>query len=78
MAKAIIFDMGGVLYDSEPLHFEAEKAAAAHFGYKITEHELKEYPGWREDLFWDALIARHNLRATAEEMSAFKNRHSPP
>lgn len=72
MAKAIIFDMDGVLYDSEPLHFEAEKATLIHFGYRITEQELKEYLGWREDLLWNALIARHNLKATAEEMTAFK------
>jgi putative hydrolase of the HAD superfamily len=40
MIKAIIFDLDGVIVDSEPLHFEAHQKALKEFGMEIS---LKEY-----------------------------------
>ncbi|MBN2121670.1 HAD family phosphatase [Candidatus Micrarchaeota archaeon] len=71
MLKATIFDMDGVLIDSQPLHFMAEKETASHFGHPIGEEELKQYLGWREEEFWKELIRRYSLPATFEEMREF-------
>lgn len=37
--KAILFDMDGVLVDSEPLHFEAHRRALEKHGINITEED---------------------------------------
>lgn len=71
MLKAVIFDMDGVLIDSQPLHFMAEKETAAHFGHPITEGELKQYLGWGEEEFWGELIRKYSFPATLEEMREF-------
>lgn len=68
--KAIIFDMDGVLINSQPLHFEAEKRAIAHFGYNITYEELKFYLGWNEEAFWKHVKARYMISATIEELKS--------
>jgi len=73
MAKAVIFDMDGVLFDSQPLHFKAEIQTITHFGYPISESELKEYLGWYEDDFWKEVISRYNLKATVHQMKEFEH-----
>jgi len=69
----IIFDMDGVLIDSQPLHFQAEKKTITHFGYPITTEELKYYLGWREEEFWQDVIKRYSLSTTVEEMKKFEH-----
>jgi HAD superfamily hydrolase (TIGR01509 family) len=71
MLKAVIFDMDGVLIDSQPLHFKAERETAAHFGCSITEEELKQYLGWRGEDFWNDLIRKYSLPATLEEIREY-------
>ena len=63
--------MDGVLFDTQPLHFQAEKETITHFGYPITEDELKEYLGWRGTEFWADVIARYSLDTNVEEMRKF-------
>lgn len=41
--KAILFDMDGVLVDSEPLQFAAHKEALHHFGIEISKEEYISY-----------------------------------
>ena len=72
MIKAVIFDMDGVLFDSQPLHFEAERKTTGMFGHAMTDSELKEYLGWTEDAFWNAVIARYGFKTTAAEIRAVK------
>lgn len=71
MLKAVIFDMDGVLIDSQPLHFKAEKETVAHFGGSITEEELKQYLGWRGEDFWNDLIRKYSLPTTLEEIREY-------
>jgi len=72
MIKAIIFDMDGVLFDSQPIHFEAEKRTVAHFGGKISDDELKGYLGWNEEAFWKDVIPKYGMDATLEQCRAFE------
>jgi len=37
LIKAVIFDMDGLMLDTEPLYREAAKRAAAEFGYTLTD-----------------------------------------
>src|SRR4051794_34253904 len=43
--RAVIFDMDGVLVDSEPLLFEAERILLAEFGAELTEEIKKPFIG---------------------------------
>ncbi len=70
--KAIIFDMDGVLVDSQHLHFKAVQKTFQHFGHKITKRELQKYLGWSEDYFWTEMIKVYNLPASLEEIKAVK------
>jgi len=59
MIEAFIFDLDGVIADSEPLSFEASDIALAKYGIKKTEKERKEAFGRRaEDIYSDILKSR--------------------
>ena len=45
--KAFLFDLDGVLIDSEPLHGQAWKETAAHFDLNLTNSQLKLLRGKR-------------------------------
>ena len=45
--KAFLFDLDGVLIDSEPLHGQAWKETAAHFNLNLTHAQLKLLRGKR-------------------------------
>ena len=47
LPKAFLFDLDGVLIDSEPLHGEAWKKTAAHFDVNLTYNQIKLLRGRR-------------------------------
>lgn len=47
--KAILFDMDGVIIDSEPLHAAAFKATLLHHGKDLTDAQYKEYFAGKTD-----------------------------
>lgn len=49
--KAMLFDMDGVLIDSEPLHFKARKITMARYGITIDDEELYGYQSTSMDFF---------------------------
>lgn len=62
MFKAVIFDMDGLLIDSEPLWKEAEKAVFASIGVDLTLPMMRETVGfkvlevvryWHRRFLWD-------------------------
>ncbi len=68
---AVIFDMDGVLIDSEPAHQQSELTALAKVGLTVTVDDLKAYAGttratfesglserFGAELDWDALFER--------------------
>ena len=56
---AVIFDMDGVLVDSEPLWHVAETAAFAAVGVTLTEADCLQTTGLRVDAVVDYWFARH-------------------
>ena len=61
MIKAIIFDMDGVLVDSEPIHIEIEKRQFELNHLSITEEEHHRYIGVATDVMWQEIAKRHPL-----------------
>ncbi|RJP26623.1 MAG: HAD family phosphatase [Candidatus Omnitrophota bacterium] len=73
--KAVIFDMDGVLIDSERAHQQAEIGALALHGLRVTVKDLKPYAGANRDAFrigidkqfgvkldWDAVYEEKDKR----------------
>jgi HAD superfamily hydrolase (TIGR01509 family) len=63
MIKAVIFDMDGLLVDSEPFWRKAHMAVVAEEGFSITEDDMREMAGkgtdhvvaeWGERFNWDS------------------------
>lgn len=84
MLKAIIFDMDGVIVDSEPLHFAADLLTAADYGAGVTEDDLVAYVGTTGPEMWADLIVKYGIpdtlegviaRQTAHKLSLLKKKH---
>lgn len=42
---AFIFDMDGVLIDSQPVHYDADLETLAHFGVQLTRADVEPFAG---------------------------------
>ncbi len=56
---AIIFDMDGVLVDSERIHVKAEKLTCKHFGMNVPAHEWEYFQGRTARDIADYLIEKY-------------------
>jgi HAD superfamily hydrolase (TIGR01509 family) len=70
MIEAVIFDVDGVLTDSEPLHLEATNRVLSEHGKALDEEENKEYLGLDERDFWRKVAARFELKADPDALGA--------
>lgn len=68
MINAVIFDMDGVIVDSEPLHFKAEKITMEYYGNEISGEELSNYVGVANPEMWAELKKKYMLTATLDEI----------
>jgi len=71
--KAVLFDMDGVVVDSEPRHERAYLEVVREIGYGET-HGLRfaDYVGRQDKELWVDFIARHKPAQTLEELLAMK------
>ena len=67
--KAFIFDMDGVIIDSEPIHNQVIKEFLANHGYKITDEELDRYVGMTSTSVFTILKQTYHLPTSAEELT---------
>jgi HAD superfamily hydrolase (TIGR01509 family) len=68
MHKTIIFDMDGVIIDSEPLHQIIEKRILSAYGVGISEEEHRDYIGTSSLKMYTELQARFDLPLSGEEL----------
>lgn len=68
MIKAAIFDLDGVIVESEHAHITAEKQTMLKHGVHITSQELHKYTGTTARLMFTELIRKYNLNTTFEEI----------
>lgn len=45
MITSVLFDMDGVLIDSQPMHYEADVRTLQHFGITVTCRDVEKYAG---------------------------------
>ena len=65
--KAIIFDMDGVIIDSEPAHLVSANIVLAKEGANLSEEDNEVYLGWNEKRYWTDLVARFNLSRSVDD-----------
>ena len=68
MIKAIIFDMDGVLVDSEPFHVEIEKQQFNRHKIQVSDIEHQQYLGVASDVMWHKIAKNHTLNISLEEL----------
>jgi HAD superfamily hydrolase (TIGR01509 family) len=72
---AVLFDMDGVLVDSEPLHERAFLEVFAELGYGETHGmNLADYLGQSDRAVWEDFVAKHHPPQSIAELTALKER----
>ena len=73
--SAIIFDMDGVIVDSEPRHERAFRNVFEQIGYGETHGiDFPSYYGRSDHALWVDFIAKHKPTQTIDELSEWKQR----
>lgn len=67
--KAVIFDMDGVLVDTEPHHTVIEQNMFRKLGLDVSEAEHKTYLGKSPAQMWEEVIRNHKLEYMPESLS---------
>jgi len=66
--KAVIFDMDGVLVDTEPIYLEIARAVAARFGVDVPLDALHALIGIPALPMWESLCERYEIPAEPETL----------
>ena len=74
MIEAVIFDLDGVIVESENAHITAEQQTFLKHGVKISAEELHRYTGTTAKAMFTALIAKYRLATTFEKMNNEKEK----
>lgn len=69
---AVIFDMDGVIIDSEPIHFEVDMQTMRDLGFDISSEELEKYVGTTNEYMFTDLKNKYNINQSIEEIINYK------
>lgn len=61
MIKAVIFDMDGVIIDSEPIHKVVEESVFEKIGANVSKEEHNSYVGMTSKGMWSEIKEKHEL-----------------
>ncbi len=71
--RAIIFDLDGVIVDSEPLHEQAYREVFAELGYGESHGiDFTRYYGKSDQALWEDFVAKHEPKQPFAELFALK------
>ena len=65
--QAVIFDLDGVLVDTEPRHFAALNAVLAAEGYRLAPEDNRLFLGLTLERTWDLVVERFGLTGARED-----------
>jgi HAD superfamily hydrolase (TIGR01509 family) len=66
--KAVIFDMDGVILDSEPLYREIQDKVFVDLGFTVDDREYDSFIGLGVRKMWERLIASRKLTQPIQEL----------
>ena len=66
--KAVLFDMDGVIVDTEPLHIKAYFKTFEDLGIEVSDDLYNSFTGNSTKKVCEILISRFGLRQTIEEI----------
>jgi HAD superfamily hydrolase (TIGR01509 family) len=69
--EAVIFDMDGVLIDSEPIHYTIERILFAELGISVSDELHKTYLGTACDFMYQDIKTKFNLPQSLNELLEF-------
>ena len=68
--EAVVFDLDGVLVDSEPIHFRAANRVLARYGAAISAAEYRGFIGLGEAATWEAWREHSHIPAVVTTLIA--------
>lgn len=68
LLKAVIFDMDGVIIDSEPMHLKFEKELFESLAVELEPEEHNQFVGTTSHYMWKVLKNKFNLPQAVEEL----------
>jgi beta-phosphoglucomutase family hydrolase len=74
--QAVIFDMDGVLVDTEPFHYENENRMFKRLGLEIPDEEHAQFTGVATDMMWQNIVQSRNLPYSVAELTELTIRES--
>jgi len=74
MLRAVIFDMDGVLIDSQPYHFAVEEKMCREMGIDVSIEESHSFVGMAGAKVWSYLKSKFALQESIAELMAFENK----
>jgi len=74
MIEAVLFDMDGLIVDTEPIHFQAFRAMMREYGHELDESVMARLVGFAEADNIRDLKRIYHVEAPAEEMAARRYR----
>lgn len=69
--KAVLFDMDGVLIDSEPIYFDIERSSFDHFGVPVSEEDHHSFVGVTLESMWQQVLDKHRAPLALEHVLAY-------
>ena len=65
---AVVFDMDGVIIDSEPIHAQVNQLVLSHIGVQVTQEYLNQFVGVTNPEMWRTIIRDFKIDRTVEGM----------
>ncbi len=75
MVSAIIFDMDGVIVDTEPLHFIALKRVLKEFNIDIPDTSFMDYFGISEESIWKKTLKKYSIKMPFNSFETKRRQH---
>jgi HAD superfamily hydrolase (TIGR01509 family) len=66
--EAVIFDMDGILIDSEPLHLKLEEEIFKEIGANVSLEEHSSFVGTTSHYMWEYIKTKYNIPHTVDEL----------
>lgn len=68
MLKAVIFDMDGVLVNTEPIYYKVVREILNENNHDITYKEYEKYIGMTNEYTWELIKSEYNISTPVDEL----------